>query len=83
MAKKSRKSRARNRVPETSRQPASNPAQQKGQTASAKVQVKAVAAVLQPQNYDYVKSDLVRIGVIAGVLVLILLILTFVPALKS
>jgi len=83
MAKKSRKSRARSRVTGRSRQPASNPAQQKAQPVPAKAQVKAVAAALQPQNYDYVKSDLVSIAIIAGALILVLIVLTFIPALKS
>jgi hypothetical protein len=43
----------------------------------------AAAVAFQPKNYDYVKSDLVRIGIIASALILILIILTFVPALKS
>ena len=43
----------------------------------------AAAIAVQAKNYDYVKSDLVRIGIVAGVLILILIILTFVPALKS
>ena len=43
----------------------------------------SAAAAFQPKNYDYVKSDLVRIGIVAGVLILILIVLTFVPALKS
>jgi len=38
---------------------------------------------LQPQNYDYVKSDLVSIAIIAGALILVLIVLTFIPALKS
>jgi hypothetical protein len=41
------------------------------------------AIVAQTQNYDYVKTDLVRIGIIAGVLLLILVVLTLVPSLKS
>ena len=82
MAKKSRKARARSRVAETTRQPDARPAQQKAQPASAKAQVNAAVAI-QPQNYDYVKTDLVRIAVIAGVLLLVLIILTFVPALKA
>jgi len=83
MAKKSRKARAKGRVVETSRQPESRPAQQKAQSASSKSQVSAVAAAIQPQNYSYVKSDLIRIAVIAGALILVLIILTFIPALKS
>jgi hypothetical protein len=43
----------------------------------------AAAVAFQPKNYDYVKSDLVRIGIVASALILILIILTFVPALKS
>jgi hypothetical protein len=43
----------------------------------------AATIAFQPKNYDYVKSDLVRIGIIASALILILIILTFIPALKS
>ena len=43
----------------------------------------AAAVAFQPKNYDYVKSDLVRIGIIAGALILIMIMLTFIPALKS
>jgi hypothetical protein len=82
MSKKSRKVRARGKVAETSRLPGAGAAQQKAQPASAKAQLNAAAASLHPVNYDYVKSDLVRIAVIAGVLILTLVILTFVPALK-
>jgi hypothetical protein len=42
----------------------------------------AAAIAFQPKNYDYVKSDLVRIAIIASALILILVILTFIPALK-
>jgi hypothetical protein len=42
-----------------------------------------VAAAAQPQSYSYVKSDLINIAVIAGILILVLIILTFIPALKS
>jgi len=83
MSKKSRKSRARSRVAETSRLPDAKPAQQKAQPAPAKSQVNAIATAIKPQSYDYVKSDLINIAVIAGALILILIILTFVPALKS
>jgi hypothetical protein len=83
MGKKSRKTRARSRVAETSRQTPASGAQQKAQPASAKAQVSAAAIAVQPQNYSYVKSDLVRVAMIAGALILVLVILTFVPALKS
>jgi hypothetical protein len=82
MAKKSRKVRARGKVAETSRLPGAVAVQQKGQPASSKAQLNAAAASLHPVNYDYVKSDLVRIAVIAGVLIVILVVLTFIPALK-
>ncbi len=82
MSKKSRKARSRNRVPESTR-PNTGVAQQKAQPARSKGQVNTVAAVIQPQNYSYVRSDLIRIAVIAGVLILVLIILTFIPALKS
>jgi len=83
MAKKSRKARYRGKVAGTVRQPAAGPAQQKAQPVSTKAQVNAAATTVQPQNYSYVKSDLVRIAVIAGALIMVLIILTFVPALKS
>ena len=43
----------------------------------------AAVVAVKPKNYDYVKSDLVRIGIVASVLILILIMLTFVPALKT
>ena len=43
----------------------------------------SAAIAFQPKNYDYVKSDLVRIAIIAGALILIMVVLTFIPALKS
>lgn len=81
MAKKSRKTRVKSK--------AVGPVQgvnTKGppvNTINKKAGVVAAQAAVQPKNYDYVKSDLVRIGIIAGVLFLILIILTFIPALKS
>ncbi|MBN1689943.1 MAG: hypothetical protein JW901_02845 [Dehalococcoidia bacterium] len=83
MSKKSRKNRSRSRAIETTARPNTGPAQQKAQPARSKAQVNSVAAVLQPQNYSYVKSDLIRIAIIAGILILVLIILTFVPALKA
>lgn len=82
MSKKSRKNRSRSRAPEASR-PDARPAQQKAQPGRSKSQVNAVAAALQPQNYSYVKSDLISIAIIAGILIMVLIILTFIPALKS
>ena len=83
MAKKSRKARTRSRVANTSRQPDARTTQQKGQFVPSNKQVSTAAISIQPQNYSYVKSDLVRIAIIAGALILVLIILTFVPALKS
>jgi len=83
MSKKSRKNRSRSRGIETTARPNTGPAQQKAQPARSKAQGNSVAAVLQPQNYSYVKSDLIRIAIIAGILILVLIILTFVPALKA
>ncbi len=82
MSKKSRKNRARNRAPEISR-PTAGPAQQQSQHARSKAQINAVAAAAKPQDYSYVKSDLINIAIIAGVLILVLIVLTFIPALKS
>ncbi|MDD5398387.1 MAG: hypothetical protein PHU70_04820 [Dehalococcoidia bacterium] len=82
MSKKSRKNRSRSRAPEASRSDA-RPAQQNAQPARSKPQVSAVATALQPQNYNYVRSDLIRIAIIAGTLILALIIMTFIPALKS
>jgi hypothetical protein len=82
MSKKSRKVRAMSKVAATSWQTGAGAAQQKAPPASAKTQLTAATASLHPVNYDYVKSDLVRIAVIAGVLILTLIILTFIPALK-
>ncbi len=82
MSKKSRKNRVRSRAPETSR-PVARTAQQQAQPARSKPQANVVAAAAQPQNYSYVKSDLINIAVIAGILILVLIVLTFIPALKS
>jgi hypothetical protein len=82
MSKKSRKNRSRSRAPEALKSGA-RPAQQQAQPARSKAQINAVATVAQPQNYSYVKSDLVNIAIIAGILILVLIVLTFIPALKS
>lgn len=81
MAKKSRKIKTKSKaVQSVANNSASKlPASQ----ISKRVAPIAPAVAFQSKNYDYVKSDLVRIGVIACVLILILIILTFVPALKS
>jgi|GEM_PF-449299 guanyl-specific ribonuclease Sa len=96
MAKKSRKARAAARsgkaVPrsESKQQQAQasnqNTAQQPAQAASRKQsrQPEAVAVnIMQPGQFDYVKSDLIRIGIISASLIIILIVLTFVPALRT
>ena len=88
MAKKSRRARAKNRVGEPAQRPNLPVSQPKATAAapsrsSARAAAMAPAAVIQPANYDYVKSDLVRIGIIAGALILIIVILTFIPALRA
>ena len=98
MAKKSRKARAAARsgkaVPrsESKQQQAQasnqNTAQQSAQAASRKQsrQPEAVAVavnIMQPGQFDYVKSDLIRIGIISASLIIILIVLTFVPALRT
>jgi hypothetical protein len=38
----------------------------------------AAASAIKPNQYDYVASDLIHVGIIGGSLILILIILTFV-----
>ena len=81
MSKKSRKIKTKSKAvqPVTRTGTSSLPAS----AISKRVAPVAATVVFQAKNYDYVKSDLVRIGIVASVLILILIILTFVPALKS
>ena len=85
MSKKSRKARAKGRVEPIAQVTTSRPQPKIQATAKVASRQPAVtaAATFQAKNYDYVKSDLVRITIIAGSLILILIILTFIPALKS
>ena len=96
MAKKSRKARAAaraGRTPQRSenkqqqvqaigQKQAQQPTRMANQKSIQQVTPPAVN-VLQPGQYDYVKKDLVRIGAIATALILIIIALTFVPALKA
>ena len=86
MSKKSRRARAKSRgvqvAPVVAGRPVQAPVRQAGPSIS-KQQPVAVAAPITAHMYDYVKGDLIRIAVIAGILLLILIILTFVPSLKS
>lgn len=81
MSKKSRKIKAKGKTiqPVASTNAVNLPAS----TIGKKGAPVAAVTTFQAKNYDYVKSDLVRISIIAGALILILIILTFVPALKS
>ncbi len=86
MSKKSRRVRAKSRVSEPSHRAEALPMQSTVRPAvrtMARQPAGVVASVMQPGNYDYVKSDVIRIGLIAGALLLILIVLTFIPALKT
>lgn len=86
MAKKSRKARVTTRANAVSQRPDGKQTQTQNQAVTQKsVKQPAVAAVniMQPGHYDYVTQDLIRIGIISAVLILILVALTFIPALKT
>jgi hypothetical protein len=87
MAKKSRRARATTKAAAPVKQ-TTNAAQSTANTAAATKSYSrrgaaAPAAVIQPANYDYVKSDLIQIGIIAALLLVIMIILTFIPALRT
>ena len=50
---------------------------------SAQQPAAVVVNALQPGQYDYVKGDLIRIGIISTILIVIIIVLTFIPALKT
>lgn len=82
MAKKSKRARAVNKI--TPKPATSSPVQ----TASAmqksnKQPAAASAGVAQTTDYGYVSKDLISIGIITAVLILVLIILTFIPALNT
>ena len=88
MSKKSRRARARARgiEPVAPVSPIANRPQPRMQTAPQTVTRQSAApaaAAFQAKNYDYVKSDIVRIAIIAGALIVILIVLAFVPGLRS
>ena len=86
MAKKSRRARATTRTSAAPQQPENNqPAQNQVASRRSARQQPVVAAVnvLQAGHYDYVKEDLIRIGILAAVLFVILIVLTFIPALRT
>ncbi len=88
MSKKSRKTRVKSRVAGPV-QSGNVPAPQEKATSvapsrsSARRNAGAAATVIQPTDYSYVKTDLIRIGIIAGALIIIIVILTFIPALRT
>jgi hypothetical protein len=85
MAKKSRRTRAVNRGTAPVQRLDSKQSQPAASTVTrgaAKPVSLAATVAQQPENYNYVKGDLVRIGVIAGALILIIVVLTFIPALR-
>jgi hypothetical protein len=86
VAKKSRKARAGARInsaPQKIEGKQSQPQSQSAAQKSAKQPVPAAINVLQPGHYDYVKSDLISVGIISAVLILILIVLTFIPGLRT
>ena len=85
MAKKSRRVRAQSRVTGSTQRPEAKQSQPAAAAQRSVPRQSAGAAAIvapQPANYDYVKSDLVMVGIIAGALILVIIILTFIPALK-
>jgi hypothetical protein len=83
MSKKSRKVRSKTRVAQPVGRPDASQSQQSvASVVRGRERQPASAAALVPVNYDYVKSDLARIGIIAGVLILVIIVLTFIPAMR-
>jgi len=88
MAKKSRRARATTKAAAPDQQTANAVSQSTANTVAATKSYSrrgngAPAAVIQPANYDYVKTDLIQIGIIAAALLVIMIILTFIPALRT
>ena len=84
MSKKSRSARAKNRATEANRnqdyKKSVNAATPSSKTDRQPV---ATASVTLPISHEYVKSDLIHIGIIATVLILIMIILAFIPGLNT
>lgn len=87
MAKKSRRARVKNKASEPSQRPAVQSAKAVADTVIPSKNNNRQAAVqssaIKPVNYEYVKSDLIMIGIIAAALILIMVVLTFIPALRT
>ncbi len=81
MAKKSRRARAKQSTSSTIARQANTRQVQPGIQGNNRItQQQAISAVsaVKANQYDYVAGDLIRIGIIAGALILVLIILTFV-----
>ena len=88
MSKKSRKARIKSRVNGPSLVEGKKPSQPAGSASSfSKVMERqpalAATGIVQSMNHDYVKSDLIQIGIITGILILIIILLNFMPILNS
>lgn len=87
MAKKSRRARVKNKAAEPSQRPAVQSVKAVADsgipTKNNNRQAAVQTAAIKPTNYEYVKSDLVMIGIIAAALILIMIVLTFIPALRT
>jgi hypothetical protein len=78
MAKKSRKSRIKQRATAAPAQQVAAIQVKPGASKNNQVSQAQVSAVAGVNQYSYVAGDLVRIGIIAGALILVLIVLTFV-----
>lgn len=81
MAKKSRRARVKQGSKSSTTQQAYIKQVQPGPSGNGKVaQNQAVSAVstVKANQYDYVTGDLMRIGIVAGGLLLVLVVLTFI-----
>lgn len=86
MAKKSRRTRVKSKAAapvQSAAVPASQAKSAPAASSRASARQAAAAPVVQPISHEYVKTDLIQIGIIAAALILIIIILTFVPALRT
>lgn len=84
MAKKSRKARSTNRAAIAPKTAAAATSQVKTEAQKpSRQQASASAGAVQTVDYRYVAQDLIRIGIITAALILILIVLMFIPALRS
>jgi hypothetical protein len=81
MAKKSRRARAKLRTGDQSSQKLNlrqEAPKSRGDSLVATSQAGNLPSAIRVNQYDYVAGDLIRIGIIAGTLILVLIILTFI-----